>query len=210
MNAASIAKQLAGAKVKARNGNYLVPCPAHDDSSPSLSLRDGDRGLLVHCFAGCAPGDVYAAIRRKGCKLDPGNTAREPVKGSTEYERRQHEKATWLWSQRRPISGTIAERYLRHARGYVGVIPPTLAFSPSRKPDQHPAMIAAFGVPDEIEPGVLVPPHNIIAVHLTLLAPDGTQGEGQAPEARGRQSARAADRPGARQRSARARHQRGH
>ena len=65
-SAAHIAEVLAGRPVKAHGGNYLVPCPAHDDDRPSLSLRDGDRGLLVHCFAGCSPADVYAAIRRCG------------------------------------------------------------------------------------------------------------------------------------------------
>jgi hypothetical protein len=74
---------LTGGKAKGRNGNYLVPCTAHKDNSPSLSLCDGDRGLLVHCFAGCHPGDVYAAIRRHGLHLlEPGDTAPEPVKGS--------------------------------------------------------------------------------------------------------------------------------
>ena len=56
-SAAHIAERLAGAKVRARGGNYLVPCPAHDDDSPSLSLSDGDRGLMVHCFAGCSAGE---------------------------------------------------------------------------------------------------------------------------------------------------------
>ena len=81
--AARIAEVLAGSKVKARNGNYLVACPAHDDDSPSLSLKDTDRGIAVHCFAGCRAGDIYAAIRRKDRKLlEPGDTAPQPVKGS--------------------------------------------------------------------------------------------------------------------------------
>src|SRR3546814_20948719 len=28
-------------------------CPAHADRTPSLSIRQGDRGILVTCFAGC-------------------------------------------------------------------------------------------------------------------------------------------------------------
>jgi DNA primase len=63
--AAHIAEILAGAPVRSRGGNYLVKCAAHDDEQPSLSLRDGDDGLIVHCFAGCRAGDVYAAIRRR-------------------------------------------------------------------------------------------------------------------------------------------------
>ena len=40
---------------------YIAKCPAHDDESPSLSVRDlGDR-VLIHCFAGCEPGEVMSA-----------------------------------------------------------------------------------------------------------------------------------------------------
>jgi hypothetical protein len=175
MMAAHISEVLAGTKVKAYGGNYLVPCPAHEDDSPSLSLRDGDRRLMVHCFAGCSPGDVYAAIRRKGHKLlEPGETAPKPVRGSSEYERRQHDKAAWLWSRRKPIAGTIAERYQRQTRGITCPLPATLAFLPPLKPEHHPAMVAAFGLVDEPEPGVLGKPHEVGSIHLTLLKPDGS------------------------------------
>ena len=41
---------------------YAAKCPAHDDGSPSLSIRDlGDRAL-VHCFAGCETDDVMGAM----------------------------------------------------------------------------------------------------------------------------------------------------
>ncbi len=39
-------------------------CPAHVDRTPSLSLRQGDRGILVTCFAGCEAEDVLREIRR--------------------------------------------------------------------------------------------------------------------------------------------------
>jgi hypothetical protein len=177
MNAARIAEVLAGHKVKSHSGNYLVCCPAHDDTSPSLSLRDGDRGLMVYCFAGCSAADIYTAIRRKDRKLlELSDTAPEPVKGTSEYERRQHEKASWLWRQRRPIAGTIAERYLREARGITCALPTTLAFLPPTKPEHHPAMIAAFAVCDEPEPGVLgeINADDVGSVHLTLLQRDGS------------------------------------
>jgi hypothetical protein len=92
---------------------------------------------------------------------------------AADHERKQHEKASWLWSQRRPIRGTIAEKYLR-SRGIACPLPPTLAFLPARKSGQHPAMIAAFALPNEIDPGVLGDPQNVEAVHLTLLRSDGS------------------------------------
>ena len=169
--AARIAEALAGHKVKAHGGNYLVRCPAHDDDIPSLSLCDSERGVYVHCFAGCSAGNIYAAIRRKGCALE---TAREPAaKGSAEYGRQQADKAAWMWKQRRPLAGSIVERYLRDARGYGGSLPPTLAFLPPLKPEHHPAMVAAFAIPDEPKPGVLGQPLGVEAIHLTFLKPDG-------------------------------------
>ncbi len=97
-----------------------------------------------------------------------------PAKNSGDYEHRQHEKARWLWSQRQPITGTIAETYLRQARGITCPLPPTLAYLSPRKPAEYPAMIAAFGLCDEVEPGVIIAPRDVIAVHLTLLRPDGS------------------------------------
>jgi len=42
---------------------WLSLCPAHDDASPSLSIREGDDArALVHCFAGCTAGAVMAAV----------------------------------------------------------------------------------------------------------------------------------------------------
>ena len=44
-------------------GKYLSRCLAHDDRSPSLSIKDcGDGRVLVHCFAGCETEDVLSAI----------------------------------------------------------------------------------------------------------------------------------------------------
>jgi hypothetical protein len=62
--------------------------------------------------------------------------------------------------RRQPIAGTIAERYLRAARRYARPLPQTLAFLPPDKREHHPAMIAAFGIPDEPEPGVLRAPRS--------------------------------------------------
>ena len=67
---------------------------------------------------------------------------------------RQEEGArACLWSRRKPIS-SVAKTYLRQARGYGGAIPATLAYLPPS--DGHPpALIAAFGMATEPEPGVL-------------------------------------------------------
>jgi hypothetical protein len=32
---------------------YIARCPAHEDNSPSLSIKQADGKVLLHCFAGC-------------------------------------------------------------------------------------------------------------------------------------------------------------
>ena len=39
-------------------------CPAHEDRTPSLSVRVGNTTLLFKCFAGCSGVDIVRAIRR--------------------------------------------------------------------------------------------------------------------------------------------------
>ena len=46
----------------AGNDRWYARCPAHQDKSPSLSIRDTGTRTLIHCFAGCAAEDILAAI----------------------------------------------------------------------------------------------------------------------------------------------------
>lgn len=41
---------------------YLAICPAHEDKSPSLAIRQVDDRVLIHCFAGCSAPDIMASI----------------------------------------------------------------------------------------------------------------------------------------------------
>ncbi|MET4149916.1 toprim domain-containing protein [Bradyrhizobium sp. RT7b] len=83
-------------------------------------------------------------------------------------------KAQWLWSQRKPITGSIAETYLRRCRGYQGDLHATLGFLPARG-DHPPAMIAAFGTAVETLPGELaIYDLAIRGVHITKLKPEGS------------------------------------
>lgn len=44
------------------NDRYKAICPAHDDRSPSLAIKDDGGRLLLHCFSGCDTSDVLGAI----------------------------------------------------------------------------------------------------------------------------------------------------
>ena len=79
-------------------------CPAHQDMTPSLSIRQGHEGILVHCFAACDPEDVLRELARlrPGQRYDPPAPARHS--GQANVER--------IWSAAVPISDTPAEAYL--------------------------------------------------------------------------------------------------
>lgn len=45
-------------------GRWKARCPAHNDRSPSLSIREGDDGrVLVLCRAGCSLDSILAALK---------------------------------------------------------------------------------------------------------------------------------------------------
>lgn len=47
-------------------------CPAHDDKSPSMSIRElSDGSVLVHCFAGCSAVDIVSAVGLDIAELFP-------------------------------------------------------------------------------------------------------------------------------------------
>lgn len=60
-------------KVKANGpGRWLACCPAHDDRSPSLAIRETEDGtILLKCFTGCPTGDVLAAVGMEMHELFP-------------------------------------------------------------------------------------------------------------------------------------------
>jgi hypothetical protein len=44
-------------------GRWMARCPAHEDKSPSLSIRElEDERILIYCHAGCSAPDVLVAI----------------------------------------------------------------------------------------------------------------------------------------------------
>jgi CHC2 zinc finger len=56
--------------------SWVACCPAHDDKSPSLSIRDADDGrILCHCFAGCSIDNILLAVGMSIDDLFPARLA---------------------------------------------------------------------------------------------------------------------------------------
>ena len=60
MNAGELLRRLHGAR-STRDG-WTARCPAHEDKSPSLSIREENGKVLVHCFAGCSVEAICSAL----------------------------------------------------------------------------------------------------------------------------------------------------
>lgn len=105
------------------HGAYaLCCCPAHDDRRPSLSIRQGHKGILVHCFAGCEPADVLREIER----LPAGGRPNMPTSGA--YSRQSCGNPRSLWESGKPIVGTLGARYL--ASRHLSIDLPDVRFHP--------------------------------------------------------------------------------
>ena len=135
-------------------------CPAHDDRSPSLSVRLGRSAILFHCFAGCSSRDVLAALRARGLHHA------EPLSFAPPRRRDLASVAQRLWRESRPVSGTLGEHYL-NARGLSGPFPPSLRF--------NPATVLGSGIARRVMPALVaaIEDHlGVIAVQRTFLDPD--------------------------------------
>jgi hypothetical protein len=94
------------------------------------------------------------------------------------YVEKRLRQARKLYGSAVPARGTPAETYLRRGRGIDCQIPGHLRYLPARRP-YSAAMIAPFGMADELEPGVLTfDMRNVKGVHITKIAPDGLRKAG--------------------------------
>jgi putative DNA primase/helicase len=133
-------------------------CPAHDDASPSLSVRLGDTAILFHCFAGCNPAEVMKALQRH--RLHDRSAVAMP-QGTP--KRDMSALALRLWRASKPISGTLAEDYLL-ARGLSGPFSRALRFNPET--------VLGSGADKRMMPALIAAVENdlgIVAVQRTFL-----------------------------------------
>lgn len=62
MSADFLISKLAKCK-RTGNGTWIACCPVHDDTTPSMTIREVEDGrVLVHCFAGCSVAEILGAV----------------------------------------------------------------------------------------------------------------------------------------------------
>lgn len=172
--AETIARALRGKKNRT---GWTAHCPAHDDRTPSLSIRLAEDGkILVHCHAGCQQLDVVAALKARKLWTEGSRPYRSlsrfeprPIVELDQAERRK--SALAIWEATTPAEGTLVEAYLA-ARG-IGIPPPSsLRFHRGLKHSsagRWPAMVALVTNAQDGTP---------LAIHRTFLGRDSA---GKAP-----------------------------
>jgi hypothetical protein len=102
MTADRIAERVHGARRVPRG--WSAKCPAHEDSSPSLSISTGADGrTLLNCFRGCSAGEIVTALGLELRDLFARDDVadRRPTRG-----------------RRRPTSSDIRDELAREARAF--------------------------------------------------------------------------------------------
>ena len=81
MNGEEFVARLEGVRSRGR-GRWTSKCPAHDDRSPSLSVREKDDGrILIQCFAGCEAQAIVESLGLTFSDLYPDKPISHHVRG---------------------------------------------------------------------------------------------------------------------------------
>jgi hypothetical protein len=84
-----------------RNGEqWVARCPAHADKNPSLSMREENGKVLLHCFAGCTVEAICDALEIKLSELFA--RPREVLKPEPRIVRETRRRITGLRSRLTP------------------------------------------------------------------------------------------------------------
>jgi hypothetical protein len=80
-------------KVNGRGDKFTALCPAHDDKSPSLSVKAGDQAILLRCWSGCTLPEICAALGIKVADLFYDNGVTHFDREAIHRREREKEKA---------------------------------------------------------------------------------------------------------------------
>ena len=162
MIAAEIAVALGG--TRRCGGWWRCGCPVHGSLGATLAIRDGERGLIAKCFAGCDPGEVLDALRKRGM-IGPdgvGNGTQRHFAVAAPDAAGRIAAARRIWDRAREASGTPLAAYLA-GRGITIPVPPSLRWTASLRRQDGSAGPAMVAIVEHAKGGV-------VGVHRTWLA----------------------------------------
>lgn len=124
MTAEQVAEQLQARR--AGPNHWRTRCPAHEDRSPSLSIREAEDGrTLLKCFAGCDTESILTSADLKWADLFPGppltpaqkrrlTRKREAGELATAHVRRERFAKMERLSKLEAIRDSLGSKLMRH------------------------------------------------------------------------------------------------
>ncbi|OAI47498.1 hypothetical protein AYO43_04395 [Nitrospira sp. SCGC AG-212-E16] len=88
-------------------GRWSARCPAHADKSPSLTIAEGDKGLLVKCWAGGSLQEVCASLGIE--QRDLFYDARDPDPARRRESARQRDQQRQARERQAEQRGTLID-----------------------------------------------------------------------------------------------------
>ena len=153
----------------------LCPGPGHSPRDRSLAVTfdpAAPDGFLVHSFAGddwrtCRDHVATAlGVRHGDDRAPPAPRPAKSAKAATENDRKAG--ARRIWAECKPLTGSVAERYLSGRGCLLSTMPRDLRYHPALRydGDTAPGLVAAMRD---------IRTNEITGVHRTFLRPDGSK-----------------------------------
>lgn len=94
---------------------WSARCPAHPDKSPSLSIREVDDRILLHCFGGCEAASICEALglSLKDLFIGSASNPRELTRQRAQREQKRREREL-----RQEAEGCTLDA-CKHAQGFI-------------------------------------------------------------------------------------------
>lgn len=105
------------------NGRWSARCPAHADENPSFSISEGEKGVLLKCWAGCTVEEICCSlgIQQRDLffdALDSNPARRREAAQQRDRQRRERERHDY---QQGALIDALreADYFVRSRRGLV-------------------------------------------------------------------------------------------
>ncbi len=107
-------------RVRPTSKGWVASCPAHDDRHPSLTVKEGDKGLLVKCWSGCDLQAICAALHIRVTDLFYKTTSDRRTIWAERLVRHEGQRAraaAWRQAMRGARLAHDAQQLVEAARG---------------------------------------------------------------------------------------------
>ena len=120
-------------------------CPTHADRTPSLSVDQGERGVVIHCHAGCSVNEVVAALDLEMADLFDEPKRKPDGRGSPTPEQRV--VAHYLYTDR--MGDALARKVRLEPKSFAWEVPNGSGWRLARKGEGNPGVL--YRLPEVVD-----------------------------------------------------------